>query len=626
MCGISGIISLGGKSLDVDVVKKFEKSSLLMSHRGPDYFDTYKDEKVALFHHRLSIIDLDSRANQPYHAPSGQYLTVFNGEIYNYLELKDQYKLNTQTESDTEVMIQTFEQDGFSAIAKWNGIFAICIYDKLDQRISLIRDRFGVKPLYVFEDNDYLAFSSEAKVLFNWLPSLSLNHQALAEYMWQGNTISSQTLVNEVKKFDSATMMSYDLKRNKSEKFVFWKNPGTSSNTPSEHEAIAKTKELLRNAVKSQLHADVPLGVFLSGGIDSSAITAFAAESTEKRLNTYSVEFDFNQGGVSELKRAALVSKRYGTIHNELKVESKNISNLIEKLVFQHDEPFADAANIPLFLLTEQIQGNIKVVLQGDGGDELFAGYNRYDLISRKNRWTTLGFFARFLSPTELIRHRADRIYKALTQKEDYQKMALLTMASRSTEQPWRMFQPEIRRKLDMLNPFDSYKACDTLYQSEDLVQRMLYTDVMLEMQHTFLEKVDKSTMLNSVEARVPFLDNELSEFIMALPSKLKVKGGEKKYLLKKALRGIVPDEILDSPKRGFGVPVDTWLRTTLLDQLQSALDDGIRMGYLQADITKRILLEHLKCTANHGHLLWKLMVLFIWLRRYQDKLGFKQS
>ena len=203
--------------------------------------------------------------------------------------------------------------------------------------------------------------------------------------------------------------------------------------------------------------------------------------------------------------------------------------------------------------------------------------------------------------------------------------MALLTMESSPSEQPWRMFQPEIRRKLDKLNPFASYKACDMLYKSEDLVQRMLYTDVMLEMQHTFLEKVDKSTMLNSVEARVPFLDNELSEFIMALPSNLKVKGGEKKYLLKKALRGIVPDEILDSPKRGFGVPIDFWLRTTLLDQLQSALDDGIRMGYLEPEITKRILSEHLKGRANHGHLLWKLMVLFIWLRRYQDKLCYKQ-
>lgn len=449
MCGISGLISKSTKSLDEDVVKKFETSSSLMSHRGPDYFGSYKDDKVALFHHRLSIIDLDSRSNQPFHSPSGQSLTVYNGEIYNYLDLKEQYKLKTFTESDTEIMIRTFEQEGFSVISKWNGIFAMCIYKPFEQKITLIRDRFGVKPLYVFEDEEYLAFSSEAKVLYDWLPNLTLNEQALAEYMWQGNTISFHTLVDEVKKFESATAIIYDLKRNKREKFVFWKNPGTGSIVPSEQEALTATKELLRKAVRRQLHADVPLGIFLSGGIDSSAITAFAAESTDRRLHTYSVEFDFNRGGVSELKRAALVAKRYDTIHNELKVESKNISKLIEKLVYQHDEPFADAANIPLFLLTEQIQGSIKVVLQGDGGDELFGGYPRYDLLSRKNRWMTLGFFARFLLPKELNRHRANRIYEALSQKEDYQKIALLTMASSPSEQPWRMFQPEIRRKLD---------------------------------------------------------------------------------------------------------------------------------------------------------------------------------
>ena len=620
MCGIAGIISKSS-SLDEKALASFRDGVMLMKHRGPNHFGERVEGKVALFHHRLSILDLDQRSHQPFSSRDGSVVSVYNGEVYNFQDLKKARNISTRTTSDTEVLVESFVQSGLDCIKEWNGIFAFCALNVESNKLWIARDRFGVKPLYIFEDDYYFMFASEAKVIYHYLKQLPINYQALAEYMLQGNTISKLTIVEGVHKLMPGQILEYDLKSSSYSFQEFYSNPGTMRDKLSFEATSIRTQELLEAAIQRQLVSDVPVGVFLSGGIDSSAVTAFASRNSEKKISTYSVEFDFNRGGVSELEKARKVAKLFNTNHHELKVESKNIIQIFEDLVFQHDEPFSDAANIPLYLLTKAVRKDLTVVLQGDGGDELFAGYPRYDLLNSPHKWklTTLG--AKIFLPNALDRKRAKRVHNALSQPEDYMKLALLTTAFKNED--FELFNSDISVRLHQADLFKSYRHIESKYSSEILVQRMLYTDVEIELPHTFLDKVDKSTMLNSIEARVPFLDNELATFAFSVPVKYKVHKGEKKYLLRSALRNVVPDEILDSPKRGFDVPMEIWLRETMLEYTREKLTGRIGRELLSQDRIKKLMDEHLSHKEDRSHLIWKLLVLVTWVERYESKIIF---
>jgi asparagine synthase (glutamine-hydrolysing) len=623
MCGISGIIKKNNEKLTLDEFHGFKSCVELMNHRGPDNFQSHYDGQIALFHQRLSIIDLDPRANQPFVSKSGNLICVFNGEVYNYLDLKKRLNIETLTNSDTEVIVESYELVGENIVDQWNGIFALCIYDKFKKQITLIRDRFGVKPLYVFENAEFFIFVSEAKVIYAWLNNLKLNYQALSEYIFQGSTISSCTFVNDVHKFDSGVILNYSLISNCKTSKPFWDFPGTKSAKYRIKEVIAETKYLIETAVSRQLNSDVPIGVFLSGGLDSSCIAAVAATKSNDQINTFTAEFDFNPNSKYELSNAKILANKYNTRHQEVKVEVDGLSSIIEKLCFQHDDPFADPANIPLYLLSKELKNNVKVVLQGDGADELFGGYSRYGIMKNQNLISkTLKIFDMF-PMNEILKSKVSRINSNLKLKSEFSKIAMMSFTYENYLNPWCIFSENFKENLMLVNPFNEHKKLNTLFANEDILQRMIYMDFNIELKNTYFEKVDKSTMLNGVEARVPFIDNDLCQYVLSLPSDLKINSINRKQILKLALKEYLPTEIIKSPKRGFGVPISNWLRGGLKCFLKDMLLLGIDKGILSEYEVKDLLNNHLSGKKDNGIILWKLLILMIWINKYENKIVF---
>lgn len=615
MCGISGILV---KRNNIDEIERFEKATALMHHRGPDHFGKYIHNGVGLFHHRLSIIDLDARSNQPFFSASQKIKTIFNGEVYNYRDLATKHQLTLRTTSDTEVITELFEKYGTHAIQEFNGIFSAAFLDEHKHTLHLTRDRFGVKPLYLYEDDAVILFSSEAKVILEFLTAFSLDFQGLSEYLWFGNTTSGGTLIKGLRKVEPGTIVEIDLAAKKIRTEIkFWNLATVQPVAPAMGDAVATVRQKMEKAVQRQLMSDVPIGVFLSGGVDSSAITAMASKYSGGKLNTFSVAYD---AGESELPQAAMVARKYRTNHHELKVEYKDMVRIFDDLVFQYDEPFADAASIPLYLLSRACKNDITVVLQGDGGDEFFAGYRRYNFLKYITWWKAGAALGNVLAPSAIIRQRLGRVAHALNQSQDHIRMALLLSQDTPLNDPYQMIHQRLQKVLESTQPFIAHQRMDEQVKHLDPVQKMLYADVGILLPNTYLEKVDKATMLCSIESRVPFLDNELADYALALPSRYKLKRGRKKFILKKAVEDLVPAEILNGKKKGFGIPYRTWLRTSLHDYAYETLEAARPLEVLNVDFLQRLLAEHKAQTKDHGMILWKSLVLTTWLNRYKHK------
>jgi asparagine synthase (glutamine-hydrolysing) len=365
--------------------------------------------------------------------------------------------------------------------------------------------------------------------------------------------------------------------------------------------------------------------VFLSGGIDSSTLTAFASRHYAGRLSTFSVEFDFANGD-SELPKARTIASLFHTDHHEVMVTARNITQVIENLVTCHDEPFGDAADIPLYLLAEKLRGTIKVVLQGDGGDEMFAGYRRYVVLSYERLWRALSRLSRpFLPllPASPSRFRLLRFLDVMRHPDPAMRTALMLTEEFLDSPPTRALTVEARRVMDGESPFQRYLDLHERLRDRDAVQRMLYIDSSVILPDIFLEKVDKATMAHGLEVRVPFLDNELAAFAMGLPSGLKVRRGQKKWILRHAMRGILPDSILDAPKMGFNVPYQKWLRGPLRPYMESILFDpsSLESGFCDAQALRQIIDEDVRGVRDNGFLLWKLLNLHLWSRQYRVRL-----
>ena len=383
--------------------------------------------------------------------------------------------------------------------------------------------------------------------------------------------------------------------------------------------AVERVRELLERAVRSHLVSDVPVGVFLSGGIDSSAITAFAARHYGGALKTFSAGFDYEHG-VNELPKARLVAEEFGTDHHELHVAGGDVAGVIERLVRHHDQPFGDAANIPLFLLCEQLGDGDKVVLQGDGGDEVFAGYRVHSLMA-VSRWATL--FARATAWAAPLARRLAPHYdvaRRLNTPDPSARYARVMADRRAGERPALVFAPDARAALEASDPFARYRELYHRFESLDTVQRTLYTDCAIILPDLFFEKVDKATMAHGVEARVPLVDTRLAAYVMGLPAKYKIRWLHKKRILRRALRGIVPDEILDHPKEGFGVPESHWLRTSLAAYMRDVLLDGARpsASLFAAPALRTLIDDHVEGRKNNGTFLYRLLNLALWYDDYR--------
>jgi len=623
MCGLCGIYS---KSVNRELELRIRGATKTILHRGPDHNAVYSDAHVALGHARLSIVDLSPDGNQPMKCGITGRSIVFNGEIYNFQELRTELLANGysfRSRSDTEVLLHAYDCWGDACFAKLNGIYGFAIWDPSEGALVLVRDRFGVKPLYVMEIAEEVIFGSEVKAILHAASSYQrrICRAALHEFAYYGTALGGKTL------FDGITQVAPGECRRwvdgKPSIQRYWSFPSTLSEGGQAHAEIAqasvigKTRELLENAVATQLTGEVPLGVFLSGGLDSSCITAFASKHYGGRLSTFSVGFDFNI--VDELPLARRVAAHFGTEHNELLIRGADVGGIVQSLVTCHDSPFSDAANIPLYLLCKELTGKIKVVLQGDGGDEIFGGYRRYATLSNELPLRWLSQLVR--TPLAgLMPDRLRRYLQCFTPRQRAERMARLLTVETVNPAPTRIFSEHVRNSLATYDPFSRYREVEMSLSAFDAVQAMLLTDMQIILPDVFLEKVDKSTMAHGIEVRVPLLENSLVDYMISLPSRVKVRHGKQKWLMREALRGVLPDFVLNAPKQGFGVPFSNWLRGPLKELFEDVVfaTNYSTTHLFDLPTVRNLFDQHLRKQRDHGFLLWKTMNLALWQQQYR--------
>ena len=622
MCGITGVFGFSYPLVSENTLRKMTNT---LAHRGPDSNGVYIKGSIGFGHTRLSILDLSPAGHQPMQSVDGSVTLIYNGELYNYKELRKiliKKGRSFKSSTDTEVVLQSYMEWGTDIFSKFEGMFAFAIWDTNQNTLILARDRFGIKPLYYSVTDSGIVFGSEIKALLaSGIIKKEIDEKSLHEYLWYGNALGSNTLFKGIYKLLPGNYMK--IQSDKIEINEYWNIQDIQETHQDFGDVENNVYKKLESAVKSHLISDVPVGVFLSGGIDSSAITALASKHYNGTLKTFSVGFDFDQG-VNELPNARKVANLFNTDHQELHITAGDLPGIIEKLIGCHDEPFADAANIPLFLLSRKLEGSIKVILQGDGGDEIFAGYRRYNLFSNESLWhliTKLGYPFRNIFPKFPLFQRYNRFMDDFQQIDPALRMALILTQDSPLNDPTDILNLDLKNSLLKSDPFSEYKYWNLKFSEFDSVRRMLYTDCKILLPNTFLEKVDKPTMANSIEVRVPFLDNNLTDYVMGLPSNYKIRFGNKKWVLKQALKNVLPSSILNGKKRGFSVPIDYWLKEPLSDYMCSVLlDKEIENGYL---FNKKILRgkidNHVSGKENNGFALWKALNLAVWYNNYMN-------
>jgi asparagine synthase (glutamine-hydrolysing) len=619
MCGFTGILygKLSGltrdKRLAESVISGMTKP---LFARGPDAGAHWVGHDIALGHRRLSILDLTDNGAQPMELRPGGPVIAYNGEAYNFSELRRELASAGRVfrgHSDTEVILQSYDAWGLDGLKRLEGIFAFGLWDPARQRLILMRDRLGVKPLYYGKSTHGLAFGSEIKaVLAAGGVDTSLDDQSFSEYLWYGNPFEDRTFYKGVRALEPGHWLVIEGDKRRLEpwwRIEEWLGRPVAAHNMSD--AASLVRKALDQAVERQLVADVPVGIFLSGGVDSSAIAASAMQSRRQPLRSYAAGFDFN-AGVNELPKASRVAQHLGLDHHELRVTGGDLPEVLLTLAQAHDEPFADAANIPLYLMCRQLAGQIKVVLQGDGGDELFAGYRRYSVLRNAHWWR---LWPQVLSPLARaggnMGRRFARMADSVGNCDPAMRMAYLLTVETPQDPPEALFLPERRRQLaETTDPFLVYRRAAERFHKHDPVQQMLLTDLTAQLPSQFLTKVDRATMAAGIEARVPLLDERVAELVVNMPSNWKAHGTQKKVVLRESQRGRLPTDILDGPKTGFGVPYAHWLRTSLYEfSRERLLDQGfLKQFALDGLKLEQTLAQHRAGQLDRGFILWKLL------------------
>jgi asparagine synthase (glutamine-hydrolysing) len=627
MCGLLGIATLPTNPKNL-TPEEFRGALACLRHRGPDGSGIYQDKNLWLGHARLNILDLSDAGSQPMRTPDDRFVISYNGEIYNFRELAAERQLHDlRSRSDTEVVLRLFADLGVASLPKFNGMFAFAVYDRAQRKIWLVRDRTGIKPMYYQINATGFAFASEIKGIVALTPGTSIcNTAALHEWLYYGNTLGGRTLYAGIQQLQPGHYLELDLRSfehgiHEYHSFRPCANPTVriSDDTSEESDQV---RRLLEQAVKRQLVSDVPVGVFLSGGVDSSAITAFASRHYQGRLATYSVGFDFARDA-SELPKARRVAELFGTDHHEIQIGGADVSAIVQKMVHHHDMPFADAANIPLYMMSEKISSHTKVVLQGDGGDELFGGYRRYSTL---RYYGFLRILAKLLqrlhglTPRSPMFYRIQRYLHAFSARDLATTMALLLTQEDRLARPAEVFSPEMADAIARSDPFARFREVQPWFADQDTGNQMSFTDICIELPDLFLEKVDRSTMAASLEVRVPFLDDDLVDYATGLAGGRKMPFGQKKWLLKKALQGVIPDEVLHAPKTGFTVPYGSWLQTSLKPMFFDHLSTFVRShaGILNAEHIERLFSRTRDRQQDHSFMLWKILNFIVWANTFE--------
>lgn len=624
-----------------------------ISHRGPDASGAWVDKEVgvALGHRRLSILDLSPHGHQPMASASGRYVIAFNGEIYNHRALRDELIKDGvgpewRGHSDTEVMLAAFEQWGLEeALPRFNGMFAFALWDKRERMLHLVRDRFGEKPLYYGWIGDAFLFGSELKALKphpSWRGEI--DRGAVALYMRHTYIPAPYSIYRGIRKLLPAHVLSISLANGKCEmppSRAYWSAKDVAEAgvhhpfVGGEVEAVASLDGLLRDAVALRMEADVPLGAFLSGGIDSSVIVALMQAQSIRPVKTFTI--GFNEKGYNEAEYAQAVARHLGTEHTELYVTAAEAMAVIPKLPEIYDEPFSDSSQIPTYLVSKMTRQHVTVALSGDGGDELFGGYNRY--FWGRDIWRKVGWMPkkarvaiahgltamspqgwdRIYSTVEPILPR--RLQTSLPGDKLHKLAGVLTCAS--PEAMYRglvsFWEPE-SVVLGALEPPTALTDDTQWADIPDFTQRMMFLDLISYLPDDILAKVDRASMAVSLEARVPLLDHKVAEFAWGLPLAMKIRGGQGKWLLRKVLYKYVPRELIERPKMGFGVPIDAWLRGPLSEWAENLLDESRlkKEGFFNPGAVREKWNEHLLGSRNWASLLWGVLMFQAWLEKQE--------
>ncbi|MCB0756024.1 MAG: asparagine synthase (glutamine-hydrolyzing), partial [Flavobacteriales bacterium] len=561
---------------------------------------------------RLSIIDLSTAANQPMRSGCGRYWMVFNGEIYNYREIAKELDVKLKTSGDSEVILEAFAKWGPQMVNRLNGMFAIAIFDTSEKKLYLFRDRLGIKPIYVYRKNGIIAFASELKAIKALKElSLTINRQAIPYFLHLGYIAQPLSIYNEVEKFPSGSWAVTDGESFRIEEYWTPEKKISSNVLSDEREAKEQLAELLQASVSRRLVSDVPFGTFLSGGIDSSLVTALAQKATSEKLKTFSIGFD--DAKHDEWCFARKVSEHLGTEHHEYRVTEKDALELVPELLPQYDEPYADSSAIPTMLVSKMARQEVTMTLSGDGGDELFHGYGMYAWAERLANPLTRTIGNSFGGILNLGNDRFKRVAKVFATSNSSQ------LHSHIFSQEQYMFSGSEIKNLLMDSSAVDFSILDmnsTLARKLSPSEFQALFDVEFYLKDDLLTKVDRASMKYSLEARVPILDHTVVEFALNLDPKLKVKDAVAKYLLKQVLFDNVPKELFDRPKWGFSIPLDKWLKTDLSYLVDEFLNEKSvnEVGILKWSEVKSLLA---KWRSGQNHLynrVWLMILLQQWL------------
>ena len=627
MCGIAGIVSDAARSLESQLAPMIEAQA----HRGPDAWGAWSDENCALGHRRLSIIDLSEAGRQPMANDREDILITFNGEIYNFQQLRrelESHGRKFRTRTDTEAIIYAYEQWGVDCLAKLRGMFAFGIWDRKRRRLFLARDRVGKKPLFYAQVGNRFLFASELQgILADREVPRDVAPQAIDAYLGYGYVPAPQTAFKGVYKLPPAHYLTLDFNGQGFDKRVerYWSLDYGPKLRISEEEACVALREKMLDAVRLRMISDVPLGAFLSGGIDSSIVVGLMAMVSGAKVKTFSI--GFNEAAYDETAHARRIAERWQTDHHEFIVEPDALS-ILPKLVRHYGEPYADSSAIPTFYVSQLTRRHVTVALNGDGGDESFAGYERYlanYLAERMQSIPGVTTAARALgriipdsiNPKSRARHA--RRFLSVASRPMAERYPRWLKMFQDEAKP-RLYSPEFR---GMLNG-----QTDELLKSMfpngvtapiDAVDAAMAVDVSTYLPYDLLVKVDITSMANSLEARSPFLDHEVMEFAARLPLEIKFRGKRLKHLLKVAFADLLPPENVNRRKMGFGVPVGQWFRGPLRELLRDALlsRQAVQRGYFSETEVGRLVEEHLERRADHSFQLWNLLMLELWHREF---------
>jgi asparagine synthase (glutamine-hydrolysing) len=625
MCGIAGMVSAAaGDHIDAEVVHRMCQAIV---HRGPDDEGLFVRGGTGLGMRRLSIIDL-SGGHQPVFNEDRSIWVVFNGEIYNFPELRDDLQKRGHhfyTHTDTEVIVHLYEEMGADCVTKLRGMFAFALYDERRRKLLIARDRFGKKPLHYALQGSRLLFGSEIKSILTVAPELAtVNNEALLQYMYFGYVPDPLTAFTTIQKLPPGHLLEFQ--DGKIDIRQYWDLPEYGTNPPrSEEECLEEMEYRLAEAVRIRLIADVPLGALLSGGTDSSTVVALMARASSRPVKTFAIGFrdqDFN-----EAPYARIVAQKFGTDHHELIVEP-DVLKTLETLTSSLEEPFGDSSMLPTYFVSCLARQHVTVALSGDGGDEIFAGYDRYGIHLRRKAFERIPNWAR--------RFYREQVYPRLPADMRGKKF------SYNVSLPWReryvdgiSFVPSFERDMPLLS--DEFRAVlrdsgnpeDVMYgyfdraPAKDPVSQMLYVDTKTYMVADILTKVDRMSMATSLEVRVPILDHVFAEWATGLPAEWKLRDGKQKYILRKLAERVgVPREVLYRRKQGFAMPLVHWMKNELKELIQTVLLDPRtqQRGYFDSRGVRQLLDEHFRGRRNHSGRIWRLLMFELWHRNYLEK------